>query len=98
MSDQTKVRATLRRTTRHSLKRALTGRSSELLQISSRKGNKSASHNEARRQTEYPRLRIIQDPISRLNPEMLYRQIQYVVHEGEWNAQGEEISVGGQLS
>ncbi|MEJ5376513.1 MAG: helicase-related protein [bacterium] len=38
-----------------------------------------------------PRLRIIQDPISRLNPEMLYRQIQYVVHEGDWNAQGEEV-------
>ncbi len=38
-----------------------------------------------------PRLRIIQDPISRLNPEMLYRQIQYVVQEGDWNAQGEEV-------
>jgi superfamily II DNA or RNA helicase len=40
---------------------------------------------------ERPRLRIIQDPISRLNPEMLYRQIQYVVQEGDWAQQGEEV-------
>jgi hypothetical protein len=38
-----------------------------------------------------PQLRIIQDPISRLNPEMLYRQIQYVVEEKDWCASGEEV-------
>jgi hypothetical protein len=36
-------------------------------------------------------LRIIQDPISRLNPEMLYRQIQYLVEEDDWAQQGEEV-------
>lgn len=46
---------------------------------------------------ERPRLRIIQDPISRLNPEMLYRQIQYLVEEGDWAREGEEVSVGGEL-
>jgi superfamily II DNA/RNA helicase len=40
---------------------------------------------------ERPRLRIIQDPISRLKPEMLYRQIQYLVEEGDWARQGEEV-------
>ncbi|GEM_PF-6886931 len=34
---------------------------------------------------------IIQDPISSLNPEMLYRQIQYLVEEGDWAQQGEEV-------
>jgi superfamily II DNA or RNA helicase len=43
---------------------------------------------------ERPRLRIIQDPISRLKPEMLYRQIQYLVEEGDWAQQGEEVSSG----
>ena len=38
-----------------------------------------------------PRLRVIQDPISRLKPEMLYRQIQFVVEEGDWAQQGEEV-------
>jgi superfamily II DNA or RNA helicase len=38
-----------------------------------------------------PRLRVIQDPISKLNPEMLYRQIQFVVEEGDWAQQGEEV-------
>jgi predicted AAA+ superfamily ATPase len=47
---------------------------------------------------ERPRLRIIQDPISRLNPEMLYRQIQFVVEQDEWVRQGEEVvSVGGEI-
>jgi hypothetical protein len=47
---------------------------------------------------ERPRLRIIQDPISRLNPEMLYRQIQFVVEEDDWVRQGEEVvSVGGEI-
>jgi hypothetical protein len=40
-----------------------------------------------------PRLHIIQDPISRLNPEVLYRQVQFVVEEGDWVRQGEEVSV-----
>ncbi|GIV04317.1 MAG: helicase [Fimbriimonadales bacterium] len=40
---------------------------------------------------ERPRLRIIQDPIAKLSPEMLYRQIQYVVEEGDWAQQGEEV-------
>jgi len=43
---------------------------------------------------ERPRLRIIQDPISRLNPEMLYRRIQYFVGEEDWGGQGEEVSIG----
>jgi len=38
-----------------------------------------------------PRLHIIQDPISKLNPEVLYRQIQYLVEEGDWARQGEEV-------
>jgi superfamily II DNA or RNA helicase len=40
---------------------------------------------------ERPRLRIIQDPISKLNPEMLYRQIQYLVDESDWASKGEEV-------
>jgi len=43
-----------------------------------------------------PRLRVIQDPMSKLNPEMLYRQIQYLVEEGDWGAHGQEVTpVGG---
>lgn len=42
---------------------------------------------------ERPRLHIIQDPISKLNPEMLYRQIQYLVGEEDWAQQGEEVEV-----
>src|SRR5690606_19993805 len=40
---------------------------------------------------ERPRLRIIQDPISRLTPVVLYRQIQYLVEAGDWTQQGEEV-------
>lgn len=40
---------------------------------------------------ETPRLRIIQDPISKLSPEALYRQIQYLVEEGDWETYGEEV-------
>jgi hypothetical protein len=40
---------------------------------------------------ERPRLRIIQDPIVRLNPEVLYRQVQFVVEEGDWARQGDFI-------
>ena len=39
---------------------------------------------------ERPKLRIIQDPISKLNPEMLYRQVQFVVKEADWATKGEE--------
>jgi hypothetical protein len=38
-----------------------------------------------------PKLRIIQDPISKLTPEMLYRQVQFLVEENDWGRQGEEI-------
>jgi len=40
---------------------------------------------------ERPRLRIIQDPISRLTPEMLYRQVQFLVEENDWARQGVEV-------
>lgn len=40
-----------------------------------------------------PKLRIIKNPISKLSPEMLYRQIQYLVKEDDWGQQGEEVSV-----
>jgi len=40
---------------------------------------------------ERPRLRIIQDPASKLTPEMLYRQIQYLVAESDWVKQSEEV-------
>lgn len=40
---------------------------------------------------ERPRLRIIRDPISKLDTEMLYRQIQYLVAEKEWHRYGEEL-------
>ncbi len=42
---------------------------------------------------ELPRLSIIQNPISKLNPEMLYRQIQYVVDEDDWAGQSEEVQI-----
>lgn len=35
-------------------------------------------------------LRIIQDPIPKLNPEMLYRQVQFLVVESDWKSQGED--------
>ncbi len=44
---------------------------------------------------ECPRLRIIQDPVPRLNAEMLYRQVQYLVDEEDWSRQGEEVVPGG---
>lgn len=40
--------------------------------------------------SERPRLRIIQNPIAYLRPEMLYRQIQYIVLETDWEQQGRE--------
>lgn len=38
-----------------------------------------------------PRLRILQDPMASLNPEMLYRQVQYLVQEADWSSYGEEV-------
>lgn len=40
-----------------------------------------------------PKLRVIQDPIPRLNPEMLYRQVQFVVAEPDWQGQGTEPDI-----
>ncbi|HVA49581.1 MAG TPA: helicase-related protein [Pirellulales bacterium] len=37
-----------------------------------------------------PRLRIIRDPMSRLHPAMLYRQVQYFVTEADWRQHGDE--------
>ena len=42
---------------------------------------------------EQPRLRVIQDPISHLNPEMLYRQVQFLVQESDWSSRGQEVEV-----
>jgi len=42
--------------------------------------------------SEKPRLRTIQDPISRLHLEVLFRQVQYMVSEDDWSAQGEEAA------
>jgi len=44
---------------------------------------------------ERPRLRVIQNPISKLKPEMLFRQIQYLVEEGDWATKGEEVAEPG---
>ena len=41
---------------------------------------------------ERPRLRIIQDPMQQLSPEVLYRQVQYLVEEQDWQSKGEEIN------
>ena len=38
-----------------------------------------------------PRLRVIQDPVSRLNPETLYRQVQVVIKEANGVGHGEGI-------
>ena len=35
--------------------------------------------------------------LPKLNPEMLYRQIQWLVEEGDWAQQGDKVSLGGQL-
>ena len=43
-----------------------------------------------------PRLRVIRDPISHLNPEMLYRQVQFLVEEADWASQGEAILLNGE--
>ena len=43
--------------------------------------------------SDQPRLRIIQDPITKLNPEMLYRQVQFIVAEKDWSNKGEERKI-----
>ena len=45
---------------------------------------------------EQSRLRIIQDPFSKLTPEMLYRQVQYFVEEDDWARQGREVETTGE--
>ena len=40
---------------------------------------------------ERPRLRIIQNPMAQLTPQMLYRQVQYLVSENDWQQRGEEV-------
>jgi hypothetical protein len=39
-----------------------------------------------------PCLRVIQDPISKLSLEMLYRQVQFLVEEDDWSSQGTEVN------
>ena len=38
--------------------------------------------------SEKPRLTVIQDPFSKLKPEMMYRQVQYLVDEKDWQKHG----------
>lgn len=45
---------------------------------------------------ESPRIRTIQDPIPKLNPEMLYRQVQFLIEESDWARQGEEVAQVGE--
>ena len=42
-------------------------------------------------------MRIIQDPISKLTPEMLYRQVQFLVDESDWGRQGQEVVQSGDM-
>ena len=73
-------------TARHALQQALKGKPSELLQSSS--ANQAAHACSQRSQRSH-----LVDPISKLKPEMLYRQVQYLVEEGDWAQQGEEVSL-----
>jgi len=34
-----------------------------------------------------------QDPISKLNPVMLYRHVQFVVEEADWATKGKELNI-----
>jgi hypothetical protein len=43
---------------------------------------------------EKTHLRVIQDPISKLSPEMLYRQVQFLVEESDWTTHAQDISNG----
>jgi len=38
-----------------------------------------------------PRLRIIRDPMAQLAPEMLYRQVQWLVQDADWSRKGEDV-------
>lgn len=40
--------------------------------------------------TPSPHLRTIQDPLAKLTPEMLYRQIQFVINEDAWRSASNE--------
>jgi|GEM_PF-2289370 len=42
--------------------------------------------------SESPRLRIIQNPLSKLDPGELYKRIQYVVRKEQWSAHGEDVT------
>lgn len=39
------------------------------------------------------RLRIIQNPMAHLSPKVLYRQVQYLVDEKDWQKTGEEVEI-----
>jgi hypothetical protein len=43
---------------------------------------------------ERPHLRIIQDPVSKLHPEMLYRNVQFFVQESDWTVHGSDAELG----
>lgn len=40
-----------------------------------------------------PRLRVIRDPMASLEPEMLYRQVQWLVNEKDWTVHGQEVDI-----
>jgi hypothetical protein len=44
-------------------------------------------------QGEHPRLRIIQNPMAHLSPEVWYRQVQYWVEEKDWQEAGQEVAI-----
>jgi len=43
--------------------------------------------------SEKPELSVICNPISKLSPKMLYRQVQYLVSEEDWAARGEVAGI-----
>lgn len=43
--------------------------------------------------SDRPLLRVIQDPIPKLHPKMLYRQVQFLVEEPDWTAHGSSAPV-----
>ncbi len=45
---------------------------------------------------ERPKLHVIQNPVSKLNPEMMYRQIQFFVTEDDWAQQGQQVELPGE--
>ena len=44
--------------------------------------------------SDQPKLQIVQNPIAKLNPEMLYRQVQFLIPEDDWNLHSEEACDG----